>query len=139
MCGEGPQCAVGVDPRAFAMSAWRRRLQALHNLPPGQHLAREFDLCDMSAGTAQQALGQCVSKGYASIHWVASRRHDACTYALTPLGRNLMEGRVRVLCRGAIPGSKGRSRCTNIATWLAALPRCNEIKLTERISCSAQP
>ena len=109
------------------MSAWRLRLQALHHLPPGQHLAWEFDLFDMSAGTAQQALHQCVTKGYVSIHWVVSRRHDACTYALTTLGRDLMEGRVRVLCRGPRPGSKGRGRCTNVATWLAALPRCNEI------------
>lgn len=121
------------------MSAWRRRLQALHSLPPGQHLARSFDLDDMSAGTAQQALGLCVSKGYVIIHWVSSRRHDACTYTITPLGRDLMEGRVQVLCRGPEPGSKGRGRCTNVATWLAALPRCNEIKLTGRNSCSTPP
>ena len=111
------------------MSAWRRRLQVLHDLGPGRYPARKFDMLDQSLESAKTTLSQLVSQGYVHIHRTAKNYNQGCTYSVSQLGLDILEGRVEVRHKFVPPGGLHRTKCIPTATWLSSLPRRNEITI----------
>lgn len=116
------------------MSMWRRRLQALHKLGPGRHPGHRFDLDDSALDSARTGLYQAVAMGYITKHEVSSGYTQGVTYSVSALGQDLLDGRIQIKYLGPTQGKSGRSKCSIASTWLASLPRANEIKLRKEVT-----
>jgi len=105
------------------MSGWRIAVSSLAAAGGGPLLSRQFD--------AQRAdLRRAHELG---LVWCVNRTH----WQLTAKGRALAEGRaMAVVDYGEGSGCRGTRV---VATWLAALPPRNSIRLADGISWSGKP
>lgn len=98
------------------MSGWRIAVSSLHAAGGGPLPSRKFD-------AAPEHLQRAKELG---LLWLINGTH----WQLTAIGRALAEGKAAVLVNYAEPGGgSGRRGTRVVATWLAALPARNAIRL----------